>query len=83
MQTTYPIIIEKTEDGFYAECPSVQGVYAQGETENEVVTNLTEVLKMTLEDIQDEKLSGGFIIKGSDAPTKINFPTISLSAITI
>ena len=52
MTSSYPIIIEKTEDGYYAECPFIQGVYAQGETEGEVRANLKDVLKMTLEDIK-------------------------------
>lgn len=52
MTSSYPIIIEKTEDGYYAECPFIQGVYAQGETEDEVRSNLKDVLKMTLEDIK-------------------------------
>lgn len=52
MTNTYPIIIEKTDDGYYAECPFIQGVYAQGDTEEEVRKNLEEVLKMTLEDIK-------------------------------
>lgn len=52
MTSSYPIIIEKTEDGYYAECPFIQGVYAQGETEDEVRANLKDVLKMTLEDIK-------------------------------
>ncbi len=59
MLNTYPIIIEKTDEGFYAECPFIQGVYAQGETEEEVRNNLKDVLKMTLEDIKSkgEKVS--------------------------
>lgn len=52
MTSSYPIIIEKTEDGYYAECPFIQGVYAQGGTEDEVRANLKDVLKMTLEDIR-------------------------------
>lgn len=58
MTNSYPIIIEKTEDGYYAECPFVQGVYAQGDTEESVRENLKDVLKMTLEDI---KSHGGHI----------------------
>ncbi|MFZ2303469.1 MAG: type II toxin-antitoxin system HicB family antitoxin [Minisyncoccia bacterium] len=52
MTNTYPIIIEKTEDGYYAECPFIQGVYAQGDTEENVRENLKDVLKMTLDDIK-------------------------------
>ncbi|MBI5400714.1 MAG: type II toxin-antitoxin system HicB family antitoxin [Candidatus Yonathbacteria bacterium] len=54
MTSSYPIIIEKTEDGYYAECPFIQGAYAQGDTEEEVRANLKDVLKMTLEDIKSK-----------------------------
>lgn len=52
MTNSHPIIIEKTKEGYYAECPFIQGVYAQGDTEEEVRVNLKDVLKMTLEDIK-------------------------------
>jgi predicted RNase H-like HicB family nuclease len=54
MTNSYPIIIEKTEDGFYAECPFIQGAYAQGETEEEVRANLKDVLELTLADIKSK-----------------------------
>ena len=53
MNNLYPIIIEKSEEGYYAECPLIQGAYAQGDTEDEVRNNLAEVIKMTLEDMRE------------------------------
>ena len=53
MNNLYPIIIEKSEYGYYAECPFIQGAYAQGDTEDEVSNNLAEVIKMTLEDMKE------------------------------
>ncbi len=49
---SYPIIIEKNEDGYYGECPFVQGVYSQGESEAEVRRNLQEVMQMTIDDMR-------------------------------
>ena len=53
MNNLYPIIIEKSEEGYYAERPLIQGAYAQGDTEDEVRNNLAEVIKMTLEDMKE------------------------------
>ncbi|MBI5077995.1 MAG: type II toxin-antitoxin system HicB family antitoxin [Candidatus Yonathbacteria bacterium] len=60
MTNTYPIFIEKTDEGYYAECPFIQGVYAQGDTEENVRENLKDVLKMTLEDIKSRGESVDF-----------------------
>lgn len=73
MTNTYPIIIEKTEDGYYAECPFIQGVYAQGETEEEVRSNLKDVLKMTLEDIKS---------RGESVDLKDSF-LLAISSLTV
>ncbi len=77
MYTNYPIIIERTEDGYYAECPFVQGAYAQGETEEEVRNNLELVMKMTLEDMKER---GEF----NSAKQKQGFmPSITLSSLSL
>jgi len=73
MEVTFNIIIEKSEDGFYAECPSLQGAYAQGETEQEVLANIKDVIKLTLEDMKARK---------EDIPAVSGFPQISFSALS-
>jgi len=45
------IHIEKNEDGFLATCPSIEGAFAEGETQFEAVFNLFDVIRM----IQDYK----------------------------
>lgn len=52
MNYNFPIIIEKSEEGYYAECPLVQGTYAEGDTEEQVIFNLKDVLKLILEDMK-------------------------------
>jgi predicted RNase H-like HicB family nuclease len=74
MTKTYLVTIEKTEDGYYAEVPSVNGVYAQGDTEMEVLHNLQEVLQMTLEDMKE---------KGENIESIKSFPQISFSAVNV
>ncbi len=46
----FQAIIEQDEDGvFVAEVPSIRACYAQGKTFEEVVANLTDVMKMCLQ----------------------------------
>lgn len=47
---TLPVVIEKDEDGYYAECPSLQGCYAQGASYEEVLANLSDAIKLNIED---------------------------------
>ena len=43
------IIIEEDEDGFYAYCPELKGCQSQGDTLEEVQTNIQESVKLYLE----------------------------------
>lgn len=50
------IIIEQDEDGiFIAECPALQGCYAQGETFEEAIENIKDVIAMCIEELKEEK----------------------------
>lgn len=55
---TLPIIVEKDEDGFYVvECPLLKGCYTQGETLDEALKNIHEVIEMCLEEESEETVS--------------------------
>jgi len=46
----YTILIRKAPDGFYiASCPLIPEAHAQGETYEECLTNIKEVLELCLE----------------------------------
>ena len=45
----FPVIIEKDEDGFYAECPILEGGYSQGDTHEEALVNIKEAISLVLE----------------------------------
>ena len=46
----YTIFIRKAPDGFYiASCPLIPEAHAQGETDEECVANIKEVLELCLE----------------------------------
>lgn len=44
-------VIEKDEDGYHGYCPELKGCHAQGDTYEEVVTNLRDVIKLLVEDM--------------------------------
>jgi predicted RNase H-like HicB family nuclease len=46
-----PVVVEKDEDGFFVvECPILKGCYTQGETFDEALKNINEVIGMCLEE---------------------------------
>lgn len=45
-----PIVIEHDEDGYFANCPALQGCYSQGETYEEALANIQDAIKLHLED---------------------------------
>jgi predicted RNase H-like HicB family nuclease len=46
----YTVIIRKAPDGFYiARCPQISEAYAQGESYEECLANIKEVLDLCLE----------------------------------
>lgn len=48
------VIIERDEDGlFVGEVPQLQACYSQGETIDELMSNIKEVIKLCLEEDRD------------------------------
>ncbi|MFH1979942.1 MAG: type II toxin-antitoxin system HicB family antitoxin, partial [Patescibacteria group bacterium] len=42
----FPVLAEKDEDGFYVvECPVLEGCYSQGETLDQALKNIREVIQ--------------------------------------
>lgn len=52
------VVIEKDEDGYFAFAPELQGGYAQGESYEEVLENIKDVIHLLIED----KIENGEII---------------------
>ncbi len=44
------ILIQKFEDGYYAECPSLSGCYTQGFTHEEAVENIKDAIRLHILD---------------------------------
>lgn len=60
----FSVIIEKDEDGYSAFCPELQGCYAQGETYEEVLDNIRDVIRLHVDDriSSGEKIPEGRLI---------------------
>ena len=48
---TLPVVIEKDEYGYFAMYPALQGCYSQGDTYEETLENITDAIRLHLEDI--------------------------------
>ncbi len=53
-----PIIVEVDEDGYYiVSCPVFRGCHSYGETVDEALENIKEVVDMCLEETEEEELN--------------------------
>lgn len=49
------VLIEQDEDGLYiADCPALRGCHAQGETFEEALENIKDVIHMCIEELGEE-----------------------------
>ena len=51
----FTITIEKDKNGYFAFCPELQGCYAQGETYEETVDNIRDVVRLHIKDRAEDK----------------------------
>ncbi|WP_207765371.1 type II toxin-antitoxin system HicB family antitoxin [Cuspidothrix issatschenkoi] len=52
------VVIERDEDGMYiGEVPQLKACYSQGETIDELMTNIKEVIEMCLEELEEESIT--------------------------
>ncbi|RJP27862.1 MAG: type II toxin-antitoxin system HicB family antitoxin [Candidatus Omnitrophota bacterium] len=51
----FQVIIEQDEDGFYvADVPALKGCHSQGETFEEALENIREVIEMCIQEIRED-----------------------------
>lgn len=49
------VVIEQDEDRvFIAECPALQGCYAQGKTFEQAIKNIQDVIMMCIQEMKEE-----------------------------
>ena len=57
-QREFYVVIERDENGYYVgEVPQLRGCYSQGETIDELMKNIREVIELCLEDDNPEDVS--------------------------
>jgi predicted RNase H-like HicB family nuclease len=46
----FSVIVEKDSDGYFAFCPELQGCYTQGDTYEEVLSNIKDAIRLHIKD---------------------------------
>ena len=84
MQFIYPAIIHQENDGFWAEFPDLEGTFTQGNSLNEIMTNATEAMELTVLELLEnsESLSKATEVN-SVRPDKQSFVTLIQSDIDL
>lgn len=49
------VVVEKDENGYYAYAPELEGCQSQGDTLDEVMSNIKEAVELYLETLTDEE----------------------------
>ena len=49
------VVIEKDEHGYYAYCPGLEGCQTQGDSLEEVLSNIKEAIELYLETLSEEE----------------------------
>lgn len=58
LQREFYVVIERDEDGYYVgEVPQLKACYSQGETIDELMANMKEVIELCLEEQEGETQS--------------------------
>jgi len=50
------IVIEKDEYGYYAYCPELEGCHSQGDSLEEVMSNIKEAIELYLETMSEDEI---------------------------
>jgi len=54
------VIVEQDEDGLYViECPALRGCYTQGESLEEAIANIKDVIAMCIQELHEENRGQG------------------------
>lgn len=73
-----PIVIESNSDGYLAKCPSWSDCYAQGDSIEEVISEINSVATSLIELYQEENLKIPLSLKKKESVKsdllKFNFP---------
>jgi len=51
----YPVVLQRTEEGFSVSCPGLPGCWSQGETEQEALENVQSAIQEYLAAVRDSR----------------------------
>ena len=51
------VVIEKDEHGYYAYCPELEGCQTQGNSLDEVISNIKEAIELYLETLSENEIN--------------------------
>jgi predicted RNase H-like HicB family nuclease len=51
------VVIEKDEYGYYAYCPQLEGCHTQGDSLEEVLSNIKEAIELYIETLSEDEKS--------------------------
>jgi len=57
MVSKVSVVIEKDDNGYFAFCPELEGCHSQGDSMDEVVSNIKEAIELYLETLMSEERS--------------------------
>ena len=55
MPNKVSVVIEKDENGYYAYCPQLEGCQTQGDSLEEVLSNIKEAIELYLETLSEDE----------------------------
>lgn len=54
-QHVFQVLVEQDEEGYFvAECPALKACYTQGETYEEAIANIRDVIALCLDDLKEK-----------------------------
>lgn len=68
----FSIVVEKDENGYFVFCPELQGCYTHGETYEEALENIKDVIKLHLQD----RIASG---ESFSAPESVSLSTVEVT----
>jgi len=68
----FSVVIEKDSDGYFAFVPELQGCYSQGTTYEEAIENISDAIRLHIE----ERLQAGESI---DSPESISLTSLEVA----
>ena len=51
----YPVVLQRTEEGYSVSCPGLPGCWSQGETEQEALENIESAIQEYLAAVRDSR----------------------------